>query len=174
MSAAGLGRSCGSAQKSRILHVRGSSRQRCIDHSTPQGSGCLICHSGDAMESLAGTTWRVVEVRAFDGAGRKLQPLGPHPIGLVIFEAERMLGAITDGQVSLPPDSPPRFFLAYTGTYRFDGTELVTQADDASRPELVVDQIRRIHFESPTRMVMIPVSGVPGQSGIEVVWERIG
>ena len=84
-----------------------------------------------------------------------------------------MLGAIADGRPSLPPDALPRFFIAYTGTYRFDGTELVTQADDASRPELVVDQIRRIRFESSTRMVAIPVSGVPGQRGIEVIWERV-
>jgi len=125
------------------------------------------------MESLAGTTWRVVEARAFNGAGQESQPLGPHPIGLVIFEVERMLVAVTDGRASLPPNSPARFFLAYTGTYRFDGAELVTRADDASRPELVVDQIRHIRFESPTRMVAIPVSGVAGGNGIEVVWERI-
>jgi hypothetical protein len=90
----------------------------------------------------------------------------------VIFEAERMLVAAADGRASLPPNSPSRFFLAYTGTYRFDGAELVT-ADDASRPELVVDQVRHIRFESPTRMVAIPVSGVAGANGIEVVWERI-
>ena len=125
------------------------------------------------MQNLAGSMWKVVGARAFDEAGRELLPLGPHPIGVVIFEAERMLGAIGDGRSSLPPDAPPRFFIAYTGTYRFDGTELVTQADDASRPELVVNQIRRIRFESSTRMVAIPVSGVPGQSGIEVIWERV-
>ena len=126
------------------------------------------------MESLAGTTWKVVEVRVFDDTGRKLQPLGPHPIGIAIFEVERMLGAITDARPSMPPDSPSRFFLAYTGTYSFDGVELVTRVDDASRPELVVDQIRRIRFESPTRLVAIPVSGVSGQGGTEIVWERIG
>ena len=51
---------------------------------------------------------------------------------------------------------------------------MVTQVDDASRPELVVDQIRRLSFESETRMVAVPVSGMPEQEGIEVVWERIG
>ena len=57
------------------------------------------------MQSLSGTMWRVTEARAFDEAGQKLLPLGPHPIGLVIFE--------------------------------------------------------------------VPISGLPGQSGIEVVWERV-
>jgi hypothetical protein len=84
-----------------------------------------------------------------------------------------MLVAVTDGRASLPTNSPSRFFLAYTGTYRFDGAELVTRADDASRPELVVDQVRHIRFESPTRMVAIPISGVAGGNGSEVVWEPI-
>jgi hypothetical protein len=115
----------------------------------------------------------VIEARAFDEAGQKLLPLGPHPVGLVIFEAERMLVAVADGRTSLPPDASPRFFVAYTGFYEFDGVELITRADDASRPELIVEQIRRLRFESETRMVAVPVSGIPGQSGIEVVWERV-
>lgn len=126
------------------------------------------------MQSLAGTMWRVIEVRAFDEAGRKLLPLGPQPSGFAIFEAERMLAALADARASLPPDAPPRFFVAYTGTYRFDGVELVTRADDASKPELVVDQVRRIRFEGENRLVAVPVSGLPGQSGTEVVWERVG
>jgi hypothetical protein len=125
------------------------------------------------MKSLNGTTWRLIEARAFDESGNKLLPLGPHPIGLVTFEAERMLGAVTDGRVSLPPTSPSRFFIAYTGTYTFDGIELVTRADTASTPDLLVDQIRRIRFESTTRMVMEAVSGVAGQGGTEAVWERV-
>jgi hypothetical protein len=125
------------------------------------------------MQSLADTMWRVIEVRAFDEAGRKLLPLGPQPRGFAIFDAERMLTAVVDARASLPPDAPPRFFVAYTGTYRFDGVELVTRADDASKPELVVDQVRRIRFEGENRLVAVPVSGLPGQSGTEVVWERV-
>ena len=125
------------------------------------------------MQGLVGTMWRVIEARSFDEVGRKLLPLGPHPIGFVIFEAERMLGAIVDGSASLPPDAPPRIFLAYTGHYRFNGSELITRADDASKPELIVDQVRRIRFESESQMVAVPVSGVPGQTGIEGVWERV-
>jgi hypothetical protein len=58
---------------------------------------------------------------------------------LPFFEAERMLVAVVDARPTLHPDASPRFFVAYTGTYRFDGVELVTQADDASKPELVVN-----------------------------------
>lgn len=125
------------------------------------------------MQSLSGTMWRVIEARAFDEAGQKLQPLGPHPIGFVVFEAERMLGAVGDGRASLPSNAAPRFFVAYTGNYKFDGVQLITQADDASKPELIVEQVRHIRFESETRMVAVPVSGLPGQSGVEVVWERV-
>ncbi len=126
------------------------------------------------MQSLVGI-WKLVETRALDDAGRVLPtPFGPSPIGTVTFEVERMAVVVADGRVSLPPDAPPRLFVAYTGTYRFDGEVLVTRADDASKPELIVEQVRRVRFESPTRLVAIPVSGVPGQAGIELVWERIG
>jgi hypothetical protein len=127
-----------------------------------------------AMGSLFGI-WKLVEARAFDDAGRELPPpFGLHPIGTVTFEAERMAAVVADGRVSLPPDAPPRLFVAYTGAYRFDEEMLVTRADDASNPELIIEQVRRIRFESPTRVVAIPVSGVPGRSGIELLWERIG
>jgi hypothetical protein len=126
------------------------------------------------MPSLVGV-WKLVEARAFDDAGRELPPpLGPHLIGTVTFDAERMAVVVADGRLSLPPDASPRLFVAYTGTYRFDGEILVTRADDASKPELIVEQVRRVRFESPTRLVAIPVSGVPGRSGTELLWERIG
>lgn len=126
------------------------------------------------MRSLRGTMWRLIEAHTFDGAGNKLLPLGPQPIGFVIFEAERMLAAVADGRALLPPTgTPPRFFIAYTGTYTFDGVELITRADTASAPELLADQIRRIRFESTTRMVVEAISGVTGQRGTEVVWERV-
>ena len=37
--------------------------------------------------------------------------------------------------------------------------------------------VRPVRFESPTLVVEIPVSGVPGlsiRSGIELVWQRLG
>ena len=127
------------------------------------------------MQSLAGTIWKVVDARTFDSDGGALPPpLGPLPMGIVIFGPERMVGVLTDGRASMPADALSRFFVAYTGPYSFNGTELVTRADDASRPELLVEQVRRLRFESPTRMMAVPVSGVPGANGIEVAWERIG
>jgi hypothetical protein len=66
-----------------------------------------------------------------------------------------MAAVVADGRASLPPDAPPRFFIAYTGTYRFDGVDLATRTDDASKPEFMVEQARRIRFESPSRLVAI-------------------
>ena len=126
------------------------------------------------MDSLAGTIWRVIEVRGGDAADGARQQLGPHPVGLVMFEAERMVGVVTDGRDLLPPGEAPRFFVAYAGGYRFDGVELVVRVDGASRPELVVEQLRRLRFEGDRRMVAVPVAGLPAQAGIEVVWERVG
>jgi hypothetical protein len=40
--------------------------------------------------------------------------------------------------------------------------------------ELIVEQARRIRFESESRMVATPISGVRRYSGVEVVWEGVG
>ena len=67
-----------------------------------------------------------------------------------------------------------RFFAAYTGTYQFDGEVLVTNADDDSRPELIVEQVRRMPFDGPNRIMAVPTSGMLGYNRINVVWERVG
>ena len=112
------------------------------------------------MSSLLGV-WKLVNARAFDDAGRELPPpLGPQPMGVASFGAERMVGIIGDARASLPAEDPARPFLAYTGAYSFDGEVLTTKADDASRPELVVEQVRKVRFDGPDRITMTPVSGV--------------
>jgi hypothetical protein len=122
------------------------------------------------MQSLSGTMWRVIEVHTTDEI-----PLGPSPMGFVMFEAERMMAAIGDGRLSLPPDAPPRYFLAYTGSYHFDGTELVTRVDGASSADyLGSEQTRYIRFESPSRMVMsLTREALDGGAGLSGVWERV-
>jgi hypothetical protein len=128
------------------------------------------------MQSLDGTMWRLIEASAFDDDGHELPPpLGEHPMGFVMFEAERIMVAVVDGGLSLPPNVPSRAFVAYSGKFRFDGVELVTNVDSASNPNLAGQQIRHIHFESPTRMVVTPKNKVLGRdAGLKLVWERIG
>jgi hypothetical protein len=128
------------------------------------------------MQSLAGTMWRLIEASAFDEEGRELPPpFGPCPMGFGMFEAERMIGAISDGRHSLPPDVQSRAFIAYTGEYQFDGTMLVATVDGASSQDVAKEQIRHIQFESPTRMCITPKNTVLGQAaGLKLIWERVG
>jgi hypothetical protein len=124
---------------------------------------------------LAGTSWKLIEARAFDETGRELRPpLGPQPMGILTFGVERMMVAVCDSRTALPAGAPAPV-LFYAGIYRFDGTVLVTRVDAASRPDMLdTEQIRSINFEG-TRMVAIPLNPVLDRnSGLRLVWDRIG
>jgi len=127
------------------------------------------------MQNLLGT-WKLIEARAFDESGNEMvSPLGPTPMGLVLFEAERMIGVVADGRPAMPPQSPQRAFFSYTGSYRFDGEQLVTRVDGASSPDGFTDQVRRITFQGPNRIVAVPLTRVLDRSsGLELIWERVG
>jgi Lipocalin-like domain len=102
------------------------------------------------MQSLAGNMWKLVEVFETDGQGTELPPpLGLHPMGVVVFEADRMLVAVCDDQPAPSPDARPRIFAGYAGKYRFDGTHLVPTPESASNPDLLKEQIRHMRFDSP-------------------------
>jgi hypothetical protein len=74
-------------------------------------------------QSLIGT-WKLLWARAFDDAGQELPlPFGPRPMGIAVFDAERIIVVVADGRTSLPADSPPRAFVSYCGNYQFDGTK---------------------------------------------------
>lgn len=127
------------------------------------------------MQKLLGM-WKLIEARAFDDTGNEVSaPLGPAPMGPVLFEAERMIGAITDGRPTMPPASPNRAFFSYTGSYQFDGVKLVTRVGGASSPDGFMDQVRQITFQTPDRIVVVPLSRVLDRSsGLGLVWERAG
>jgi hypothetical protein len=127
------------------------------------------------MHSLVGI-WKLVKARAFDDAGREVpSPLGPEPMGGIFAEAERIMVIVGDGRITVPPGAPKRAFLAYSGPYTFDGTKYVCHPDSASSPELFSDQIRSVRFQSPTRMVVHPLSRLLDRgAGLEFVFERVG
>ncbi len=130
---------------------------------------------GTFMQTLLGT-WKLIEARAFDEMGNEApSPLGPAPMGLVLFEAERMVGVVADGRPAMPPDSPQRAYLSYAGSYRLDGETLIARVDGASSPDEFADQVRRITLRGPNRFVVVPLSRVLDRSsGLELVSERIG
>ena len=124
------------------------------------------------MPSLVGV-WKLVAARTFDEAGREVpSPLGPHPMGVAIIDAERMMAMASDGRTELPPETK-RAFAAYCGQYTFDGTKLVTRVDGASSPDMMEDQVRHIRFEGGRRMIVVPASRLFDRgSGLELVWDR--
>ena len=126
------------------------------------------------MQTLIGV-WKLVQARAFDETGNELpSPLGPQPMGVAIFDAERSMAMACDARATLPPGIR-RAFAAYCGNYTFDGTKLVTRVDGASGPDMLEDQVRHIRFDTSTRMTVIPASRLfDRNSGLELVWERVG
>jgi hypothetical protein len=59
------------------------------------------------MPSLVGV-WKLVETRAFDDVGQEVpSPLGPHPMGVGIIDAERIMVVGGDGRTALPPRLRP-------------------------------------------------------------------
>jgi hypothetical protein len=127
------------------------------------------------VQSLIGL-WKLTEARAFDEEGVELPPpLGPNPIGVVLFEAERMVGVIGDGRSAMAAEAAPRAFFSYAGSYVFDGDKLVTRVDGASSPDGFADQVRRVTFQTPSRILVVPLSRVLDRSsGLQLIWERVG
>lgn len=123
------------------------------------------------MQSLSGTCWTLAEAYVTDPSGQHAAPaVGHRPIGITRFDADRMIVVLADAREA----ASPRALVAYTGRYRFDGAELVTEADAASAPGLVTPQIRDVRFEG-ARMVVTPKAGLPGSiAATTYVWERVG
>jgi hypothetical protein len=79
-------------------------------------------------------------------------------MGGLFVEAERIMVIAGDGRITLPPDAAKHAFVEYGGPYTFDGTRYVCHVDGGSSPEMFIDQIRHVRFESPTRIMVHPLS----------------
>jgi Lipocalin-like domain len=127
------------------------------------------------MQSLAGTMWTLVEASETDENGNQLPaPLGPHPMGFLIFEQGRAMVSVCDDFSDSERAGRPKVFFGYSGKYQFDGERLSMVPDRATAPEYLVEQVRRARFDSPRRMTIMPVSELLGRSrGLTFVWERV-
>ncbi|MDO9713533.1 lipocalin-like domain-containing protein [Paracraurococcus lichenis] len=119
--------------------------------------------------------WRLLEVRARDAEGRPIESaeFGPAPIGTVQFGEERMMAALGDSRP--PAAGGTRFWVAYTGPWRFDGAVLSTRVDAAHPANRIgTDQVRQVRWEGE-RVVLTPpprlVRGV--MNHLELVWEKV-
>ncbi|MDO9714207.1 lipocalin-like domain-containing protein [Paracraurococcus lichenis] len=126
------------------------------------------------MQNLSGTIWKLVEVHATGEDGREVEAPILCPLGITMFGDERVLAAVTDTRPTLSPGAPTRPFFSYTGTYQWDGTTLSTVADAASKPDMVTEHVRDMHFDGPTRLVVTPKTSLLGRTaGLTFVWERV-
>ena len=126
------------------------------------------------MQSLSGTIWKLVEVRASGEDGREVASPIPCPLGITMFGDERILAAVTDTCEAQQPDAQARVFFSYTGTYRWDGTTLSTVADAASRPDMVTQHVRDMRFDGPRRLVVTPKTSLLGRAaGLTFIWELV-
>ncbi|MCB4824381.1 lipocalin-like domain-containing protein [Roseicella aerolata] len=119
--------------------------------------------------------WRLVQVTARDPEGRVIpSEFGPAPIGTVQFGEERMMAALGDSRP--PAEGETRFWVAYTGTWRFDGQVLSTRVDAAHPPNRIgTDQVRQVRWEGERVVLSPPPRMVQGvMNHLELAWERVG
>lgn len=130
------------------------------------------------MPDLIGV-WRLIDITNKDKDGNILPPsYGPLKMGLITFTAEnRMMVVICDGREHLPEGMVTREYTSYAGTYRFDGTTLVT-AVDCSTPTIPVrvgtDQVRPARFIGNTVILTAPPVEIDGIIQYrDLTWEKI-
>lgn len=130
------------------------------------------------MHSLVGV-WRLIDITNKDAEGRILpSSYGPLKMGLITFtEHNRMMVVICDGREHLPEGETGREYTSYAGTYRFDGTTLVTKVDCSTPTEpnrIGTDQVRPARFEG-NRVILtappVPINGVVNYR--DLTWEKI-
>ena len=141
---------------------------------------------GDGVASAITGTWRLVsyevEVRT---SGRRFPAMGAHPTGYTIFSPEgRVWFMLTgDGRVAGDSDADMARLLdtliAYTGRYRLEGAEWVTEVDVAWNPAWVgTEQRRRFTLDGDRLAVLTPWRLMPnwadeGESRSIISFERV-
>jgi hypothetical protein len=126
------------------------------------------------VDSIIGT-WRLVSETAWNSSGQPEPTFyGPMPIGIAVFTATgRMMASFCDGRPN--PIDGPRAFSAFCGTYTFDGTRMVYEVEEATRPDYRGStQVRDARFDGNHLILRLPV-GFRGATDVtrELTWERI-
>ena len=118
-------------------------------------------------------TWKLLRTHAEAEDGTPLTPPfgGEQVIGrLVLDPGGRMMGAIMDARAELPAGEPrQRSF--YSGTYTFDGKQLVTRVDvsiDADR--VGGEQVRDVSFEGDLMVLRPPLRKYHGRMERHALW----
>ncbi len=107
------------------------------------------------MESIEGT-WRLVRAMARDDAGNpRPSPYEGQGMGRIVMGGGRMAVMMIDWRPNIPGDQK-REYSGYTGSYTYDGKQLVTTVDAAPDPSRIGSkQPRGVRFENGL-MILIP------------------
>ncbi|MSP04692.1 MAG: hypothetical protein EXR05_05510 [Acetobacteraceae bacterium] len=121
-------------------------------------------------------TWRLVRAVSRDEHGKELPPAyDGKGLGRIVVTADgRMAVMMIDGRATVP-GGEKREYSGYSGTYTYNGTQLVTHVDCAPDPSRIgTDQVRGVRFENGMMILRPParqLGAVTEQR--ELSWERI-
>jgi Lipocalin-like domain len=126
------------------------------------------------MDSIEGT-WRLVGAKLRDDVGNpRPLPYEGQGMGRIVIGGGRMAVMMIDWRREVPSDQK-RVYSGYTGTYTYDGKQLVTTVDASPIPERIgTKQPRGVRFENGLMILIPPPQVVEGVTEhAEVAWEKI-
>ena len=121
--------------------------------------------SSDASTRILGV-WKLVSFEAeIQATGQKESVIGQNPTGFVIFTQTRALFLLT-GKARKPAKTVQEradllnTLVAYTGTYRLEGEEWITNVDVAWNPEWIATEQKRFFKLEGDRLHVLTTWGV--------------
>jgi hypothetical protein len=126
------------------------------------------------MDTIDGT-WRFVRATARDDAGDpRPSPYDGQGMGRIVIGGGRMAVMMIDWREDVP-GGQKREYSGYTGTYTYDGKQLVTTVDAAPDPNRIgTKQPRGVRFENGLMILIPPPRKVDGVTEHrEIAWEKV-
>ncbi len=126
------------------------------------------------MDNIDGT-WRFVRAKAWDAAGTpRNSHFNDQRMGRIVIGGGRIAVMMIDWRPDVP-GGEARDYGGYTGTYTFDGKQLVTTVDAAPHADRVgTKQPRGVRFEDGLMVLIPPPREVDGVlEHRELAWEKI-
>jgi hypothetical protein len=125
-----------------------------------------VTASSDAGTKILGT-WKLVSFEAeIQTTGQKESVMGQNPTGYAIFTPEGRAFFMLTGEGRKPAKTVQEradlldTLVAYTGTYRLEGDEWITQVDVAWNPEWIGTEQKRFFKMEGNRVQVVTAWGV--------------
>jgi len=126
------------------------------------------------MDTIEGT-WRLVRAMARDDVGNpRPSPYEGQGMGRIVIGGGRLAVMMIDWRHDVP-GGQKRQYSGYTGTYAYDGKQLVTTVDAAPDPSRIgTKQARGVRFENGLMILIPPPRVVDGVTEYrEITWEKV-